>query len=208
MIPTELHSSALAGAEALINRALEYDPATRTQLGQLAGKVIAVEITAPPLSVYIACHSERLSLHSEWDETADVSLKGNAIALAGIALRGEEQGSVAGSGVEVRGNLDVLQTLRDILGNLDVDWEAALAELVGDVPAHLLAQAVRSTYRWQLDARRRMTEVAVNYVRDEAMLTPARPEVEQFAAQVRHLAADVERLAARVNRIKRTVAGD
>ncbi len=207
MIPAELHTTALSGAESLINRALEYDPATRIHLQQLDGKVMAVEITAPPLSMFIACRGEKISLHSEWDETADVSLKGNVIALAGLALKGENQGAVAGSGVEVRGNLDVLQKLKNILGNLDVDWEAALAGLVGDIPAHMLAQGVRSAYRWQLDARRRVTDVAVNFVRDEAMLTPSRPEVEQFTAQVRHLATDVDRLAARVNRIKHAVEG-
>lgn len=202
MISTTLHTTALSGAEALINRALKYDPATRAQLEQLQGKVMAVTMTAPPLSLFVACHTGRISLHSECDQTPDVSLTGNAIALAGLAFKGEEQGSVAGSGVEVRGNLDVLQKLKNILGNLDVDWEAALAKVVGDVPAHLLAQALRSAHQWQRDARGRIMDVAVNYVRDEAMLTPSRAEIEQLSNQVRHLAADVDRLAARVNRIK------
>lgn len=199
LIPRSLHTTALAGAEAIINRALQYDPATRRRLGKVAGCSMSVEVTNPSITVNLVCHGEQFSLHDELDKEPDVSLKSSASALIGIALQKDE--TIAGSGVEVRGSLDTLQQLKNILSDLDVDWEAALAELVGELPAHLMAKAARSAHYWQQQARPRALAVAANFVQEEARLTPTRAEVDQFRAQVRKLSADTERLAARINRL-------
>ena len=158
-----------------------------------------VEITSPPLTVNLLCHGDQISLHSELDKEADVSLKGSASALAGLAMQGED--NITGSGVEVRGSLDVLQRLKNILSDLDVDWEAAVVEIIGELSAHLVVKTARSMHQWQQQARPRAMAVAANFVRDEARLTPAKVEVEQFRGEVRKLSTDVERLAARVNRL-------
>ena len=199
MIPSGLQSTALTGAEIIINRALQYDPATRQRLSELAGRSMCIEITSPAVTVNLVCHGEQFSLHGELDSEPDVSLKGSASALMAVAMQGDD--TIAGSGVEVRGSLDVLQRLKNILSDLDVDWEAALAQLVGELPAHLMIKAARSAHRWQQQARPRAMAAAANFVRDEARLTPARAEMEQFRGDVRKLSSDVERLAARVNRL-------
>ena len=204
MIPLGLQSTALTGAEIIINRALQYDPATRAQLAELSGRSMQVEISSPSLTINLICRGEQITLHnelpSESKDEPDVSVKGSASALAAMAMQGGD--TIAGRGIEVRGSLDVLQQLKSIFSDLDVDWEAALAELVGELPAHLVVKAARSTHQWQQQTRPRAMAVAANFVRDEAKLTPAKVEVEQFRKNVRQLATDVDRLAARINRIK------
>lgn len=202
MIPTALHSTALAGAEAVINRALQYDPATQKRLAALQGKVIQLTVTTPPLSVVMVCRGDQVSLHPDTEQQPDVALQGAASDLMKIAMASDEQVAIAGSGVEVRGSLDTLQQVKNILSDLDIDWQAALAELVGDIPSHLLMQAARSAHRWQQDARQRAVHTTRNFVLNEAQLSPAQVEMEQFTGQVRQLSTDVDRLAARINRIQ------
>lgn len=200
MIPLPLQNSALIGVEILINRALQYDPATRNRLSELTGRSICIELTSPALTMYLACHQDNITLHSELNREPDVSIKGSATALINIAMADDP--TIAGKGVEVRGSLDVLQHLKNALSDLDVDWEAALSELVGELPAHLLIKAARSAHQWQQQARPRVMAAAANFARDEARLTPARDEVEQFRRDVRTLGNNVDRLAARVQRLK------
>ena len=40
-------------------------------------------------------------------------------------------------------NLETLRQLNDLLGALDIDWEAAIADLLGDVPAHIIGDVIR-----------------------------------------------------------------
>jgi ubiquinone biosynthesis protein UbiJ len=206
MIAKQLHSTALVAIESLINQALLYDPTTQQRLAKLAGKVLAIECTVPALKVYITCGQQDITLHDEWDEIPDIAIKGSAVAMVSIAIKGEEQNSLLGSGVEIRGRLDILQQLKSIFSNLDVDWEAALAKLIGDIPAHIAGKATRSLQSWRQDTHQRIGNVVSNFIKEEAQLLPTRAEMEQFSLQTRQLATDVDRLAARFHRINVTIA--
>lgn len=205
MTPKQLHATALVAVELLINQALRYDTTTQARLAGLSGKVVAIESTLPAFNIFIACGRNDISLHAEWDQIPDVAIKGSAVAMAAIAIKGQQQNVLLGSGVEIRGSLDLLQRLKNIFSDLDVDWEAALAKLVGAVPAHLISKAVRSLQNWGQDAHIRLGDVVSNFIKDEAQFIPARVELQQFSLQTRHLATDVDRLAARFNRIKHTI---
>ena len=53
---------ALRGVETLVNRALQYDPATRLRLRELSGKSIYVETESPRFSVMLRIQDERIRL--------------------------------------------------------------------------------------------------------------------------------------------------
>ncbi|WP_461481488.1 ubiquinone biosynthesis accessory factor UbiJ [Porticoccus sp.] len=196
-----LHSSALLAVESAINGALEYDPATRNAIGELAGKVLAVECTLPPLTFYIVHSEQAINLLSRYEGTADTSLRGTALSLAALAVDGEDRVSFYGTGVDVRGDHDLLRQIRKILKNLDVDWEAALAKLIGDVPAHLVGESLRGASKWQKQAAERAGSAAAAFTQEEVRLTPSANEVAHFSREVKLLSEDVDRLAARLNKL-------
>lgn len=196
-----LHSSALMAVESAINSALEFDPATRNAIGELAGKVLAVECTLPPLTFYIIHSEQGINLMSRYEGVPDTTLHGTALSLAALAVDGEDRVSFYGTGVEVRGDHDLLRQIRKILKNLDVDWEAALAKLIGDVPAHLVGESLRGATKWQKQAAERAGSAAAAFSQEEARLTPSTNEVNQFNREVKLLSDDVDRLAARINKL-------
>jgi len=194
-------TSALMTVESIINKALEYDPATQSAMGELAGKVLAIECTLPPLTFY-AVHSETdISLLGQYEGEPDTTLRGSALSLATLAIDGQDRVSFFDTGVEVRGDHDLLRQIRKILKNLDIDWEAALSQLIGDVPAHLIGESLRTSAKWQKDAVERASSAAAEFSQEEVRLTPSKNEVDHFNGEVKHLANDVDRLAARINKL-------
>lgn len=201
MIFDRLHSTALMGVETAINQALQYDPATRAAIAELEGTVLAIESTLPPIKFFAIHGNDGITLMGQYEGEPDTILKGTALSLAGLALDGQNLSSFFDTGVDVRGNPELLGKIRHIMKNLDVDWEAILSKLVGDVPAHLVGQSLRSLGRWRKDAAGRAGDVFTGFSQEEIRLTPTRSETEHFFDKVRHLNKDVDRIAARISKL-------
>ena len=193
--------TALEGAETLINAALTKDPASKQALNKLEGQVFLVESTLPPLTVAIEPTATGIQLHDNWDGNVTVTINGTLIAMAAIAVNAKESISFSGTGVNVSGNLDTLHQLNKIMGDVDIDWEGALAEIIGDVPAHLIAKTVRNSVVIRQDIVTRASTGLVEVAQEEFNLTPSKNEFETIIPDIRQLSADADRLAARVKRL-------
>jgi ubiquinone biosynthesis protein UbiJ len=200
-----LRQTALGGAEALVDAALAHDPTSASALAVLEGQVLLIESTLPPINIAVEPTSSGVKLHDRWDDEASVSVTGTLVAMAGVALNANESVSFSGTGIRVSGNLDTLNQLNKIMGNLDIDWEAALAEIIGDIPAHLLAQSIRSSAVFRADTVKRASTGLVEVAQEEFNLTPSKNEFETIAPQIRKLSSDVDRLAARLKRLQQTL---
>jgi ubiquinone biosynthesis protein UbiJ len=193
--------TALEGAEALINAALTKDPASKQALTKLEGQVFLVESTLPPLTIAIEPTATGIQLHDNWDGNVTVTINGTLIAMAAIAVNAKESISFSGTGVNVSGNLDTLHQLNKIMGDVDIDWEGALAEIIGDIPAHLVAKGIRNSAVIRKDIVTRASSGLVEVAQEEFNLTPSKNEFEAMIPDIRQLSADADRLAARVRRL-------
>lgn len=193
--------TALEGAETLINAALTKDPASKQALTKLEGQVFLVESTLPPLTVAIEPTATGIQLHDNWDGNVTVTINGTLIAMAAIAVNAKESISFSGTGVNVSGNLDTLHQLNKIMGDVDIDWEGALAEIIGDIPAHLIAKGIRNSAVIRKDIVTRASSGLVEVAQEEFNLTPSKNEFEAMIPDIRQLSADADRLAARVRRL-------
>ena len=193
--------TALEGAETLINAALTKDPASKQALTKLEGQVLLVESTLPPLTIAIEPTATGIQLHDNWDGNVAVTINGTLIAMAAIAVNAKESISFSGTGVNVSGNLDTLHQLNKIMGDVDIDWEGALAEIIGDIPAHLIAKGIRNSAVIRKDIVTRASSGLVEVAQEEFNLTPSKNEFEAMIPDIRQLSADADRLAARVKRL-------
>lgn len=205
MIFNAMQASAFEAAEKLINAALEYDPATQRQIAELEGKLLLIESNMPPLKVAIEATSTGIMLHSNWQDSADTTVSGSLLAMLGLAMNNEQQISFAGTGISVNGDLDFLIKINNLMRNLDVDWEAALAAVIGDIPAHILADTLRSSATVAKDVSGRAKSAAAEIAQEELRATPSSAEFEDFTQRVRHLSTEVERTAARINKSRQAI---
>jgi ubiquinone biosynthesis protein UbiJ len=201
-----LQSGAFEAAESLINSALKYDPATLRKMGELEGKVLLIESTMPPLKLAMETNDQGIMLHSNWQDKADTTVSGSLISIAGLAVNSASQASFSGSGVNVSGDLDLLLKINNLMAELNVDWEAILASVIGDIPAHLMADKLRKSAAMAKDVGQRAKSAAAEVAKEELRVTPTSPEFKGFSQQVRELSSGVERAAARINKSRQILS--
>lgn len=193
-----------AALETAINSALKYDPATRTRLRALDGRALALDLTAPQLELILCVEGEEVRLRQHWEGQVDTRLTGSPIAL--LRLLKDDRATPAKLGVSITGSSALLQQLQQILHDLDIDWEAPLARLVGDVPAHTLGDALRSADRWLRENLRAAPQAAAEAVSEEWQLTPPLAQFEAFADDVADLVLATDRLEARLRILKQKLS--
>lgn len=121
------------------------------------------------------------------------------IAMAKMAANASDTSSFAGSGVQLSGNLETLHKLHKILSQLNIDWDGALADLVGDVPAHIIGSAVRKSKQIHKQTLQRATSALSEVAKEELEIIPSQNAFVQFKQEVRQMASDTDRLMARIS---------
>jgi ubiquinone biosynthesis protein UbiJ len=198
-----LHTAALAALEAAINRALALDPASRKRLAELADCVFRIECTAPRLNLYLIPQAQGVRLAGVWEGPVTTSVRGLASDFTELATASDPAATLINGKLELHGDSAPLIRLQQILGGLDLDWEAPLVDTLGDVAGHQLAQGLRALFGWGRQAGRSLTRQIDEFIHEEARLTPPRLELEDFYHDVQDLVMQVDRLASRTARLRR-----
>lgn len=194
--PTLL-AAATAIAERLANDALALDPASQAKLQAIQGTVIEVRSPQINLSVFLVVNEQKLSVQSHAD-TPDVCISGSPLSLARLALDNDKQALLRSALVTVDGNTEKAETFQSILHELNIDWEAGLAEVVGDVPAHLLGQRLRNAIKWGRQTNEKLGQDLTDYIQEESQSLPNRFEADSHAEQLDDLRLRLDRLQARI----------
>ncbi|MBO6850121.1 MAG: SCP2 sterol-binding domain-containing protein [Marinobacter sp.] len=202
--PTLL-SATTAVIEAALNRALELDPAGRKALlGALTGPV-QFSLTAPlPLTFTLFPCGERVQVSSQPADNPALALAGKPMAFAALAS-GDDQVFKLGR-IEVTGDTALAHQFQRALNQLQPDWEAALANHLGDVPAHFLGQRIHGAVKWSHQAFAALNANIEEYVHEESRALPGRRELEATFEDIDQLSLRTERLAARLAQLQHDTA--
>ena len=200
----------LGGLERSLNALLARDPAAPARLARLAGQRILLRLEHPPLALVVHFHSQGLDLlrqeeapEEAYDAVVELDAERLGELLGGASVeRLMFQGKLA-----VRGRVHLLEAARDLLLDLDLDWEGELARWLGDIPAHSLAEGMRSLGRWGLRTRQELCADVSEYVEEEARLLPGRHQLEILRDHLTELEVATDRLEARLERLRRRLTG-
>ncbi len=197
-----VRDSLLAAAEIGANRLLTYDEAALAGCRELEGSCIAIDVSDLDFQVY--CHPGswglRLSARPPARE-ADAVISGRLLSLVNLASREDKISTSIQEQVSFRGNAGLAQRLQQIITALDIDWEEALADRIGDVAAFQLNSRARNFAAWLRHSADSVLQTTSEYLREEARLSPAEPEFEDFRAGVSALKNDVARAEQRLQRL-------
>lgn len=198
MDPT-ISTAVMAGAEKLINAALNYDPATRIAMAKLEPQVLAIHLTAPQLTIYVAPRNDGIHILGQCESAITTELKGSIPAL--ITLLKSDRINLKDSGVQVMGSSHFLSELQQILKTLDIDWEEMLTQILGDVVGHQSAEFIRSKFGWVKDRASNIQRLTSEFLTEELKALPSKAELGFFNRQVDEIQLDVERIEARINQL-------
>ena len=194
-------SAVTAVLERGLNRALALDPAGRQALMAALTGPVQFTIEAPlDLTLALVPAENRIQVVSQPPESPALELAGRPMAFAALAT-GDDQVFSAGR-LRVMGDMALAHQFQRAIDQLDPDWEAALAEYLGDVPAHFIGQRVRSAVKWSRQAFQSLNANVEEYIHEESRSLPGRRELEATFDDIDQLSLRVERLDARTRQIE------
>ncbi len=197
-----LHTAAIAGLEGVINKALKLDPATLNKLQTLQGHIFLFHCNAPELSLYLIPGNGDIRLCGIYDGQADTALTGSAQAFVTLATASDPASALVNGELELHGDSQALMSLQKILKQLDIDWEAPLTNIFGDVVGHQLGSGLRHGLRFGRQALQGFKRQLDDYIVHESNLVPPRWQAEKFFNEVDQLASRTERLHAQLQKFK------
>lgn len=197
----EIPASALGVLESLVNRALTLDSNTCARLTALQGQSFRLDCTQPQLSIALIVGDGQLLLQNGADLKATTTMTGSWDEFAKIALADDPAAALINGQVSVDGDTSQVLALRNILAELDIDWEAPLANILGDVAAHQLGRTVRRGHRWALQAFTALRRQTSEFVREESQWVPHPIEVEDFYRDVESIGLRTDKLEARLQQL-------
>ncbi len=192
----------LAAAEIGANKLLTYDETALAGCRELQGACVMLDITDLDFQLY--CHPGswgiRLSGRAPAREV-DATISGRLAALISLAAQEDKISTSIQEQVSFRGNVGLAQKLQKLIAGLDIDWEEALAERFGDVLAFQLNSRARNLASWLRQSADSLLMTTSEYLREEARVSPAEVEFDDFRARVNELKNDVARAEQRLERL-------
>jgi len=176
-----------------LNHLLEQQGWARERLARHAGS--RVEVRSPPLRGLKLAITES-GLLSPAEEPCDLKVSINPLALPLLAARSPK----ALDYIDTEGPQALADTVKLLLVELQWDYEEDLSRVIGDVPAHGLAQAGRDAYAWQKEALERLARNFSEYWTEEQPLLARRGDLEEFTRRLQELQAGLDRAEARLSK--------
>lgn len=187
-----------------LDAALALDADARARVARLGEASLAIHVSGLDWSLYLVPHGDHLRLQAEPVDFPAATISGPPASLAMLATTAGTRVLFSGS-LRVAGDVTVAKAYKRLFDTLDPDWEEALAQALGDVPAHEAGRIVRSLGAWCGRAVSGRREDLKAWLVDEVELVPAPAEVDAWLTGVDETRADVDRLAARLSRLDRVL---
>ena len=197
--PAPLLLPILLPAEKFINAALLVDDISRARLGELNDKVIVIHETSFNMSIAVSIVSSTVQLLNQYDGEADVKLSGDYPSL--IALL-KSSDALYGSSIRIEGELGVAETLRSIVGQLDIDMESLVAPIAGGPVARQASRLFEAATSWFERTTQNAEHNTKDYLQEEVNLLVPPALATEFTEQVTQLREAVDRAEARLRRLE------
>lgn len=184
------------------NKTLEHDPQTLERLVKLQGKTMTLNIKSIGQSLSVTPHPEGLEFSHDTPENVDVTLSATLGAMVKISRDGMENAELEPGELEMAGDPIVGQRFAQVISELNIDWEALLAERIGESPAKMATFAASQAKTFADESRSKFKAFLNTLIKDDMALVADKSEVEAHLDNVDTIRADVDRLSARLERLK------
>lgn len=196
----------------LINEALHYDPSARRRLAGLAGQSLVLEMREPRLKLALAIEADSEAINAE-AQTAHIEVafsepkvvnarvSGRATDLLAVLRSSDRTQAMMAHQIDIQGDTRTFFTLQSILAELDIDWEMALGDRLGDLPAHWLAEGLRGFAGWARVQGESAERTLNNYLREESDALVPNSLWQAHSEQIHNTRLAADRLAARLERL-------
>ncbi len=184
-----------------INHVLRRESWACRRLQSHSGKTICIRILPLfELNIIIQANGElqETPKHNEMDATLTLS----PIILAGLLAHDEQ----SFTHIESSGDIDLAAELINIGKNIHFNAEQDLSKIVGDIPAHRIAQVGEQVIQWHAKSINNLSEALAEYWLEEQPMIAKSAYISEFTNQVGKLQNDLDRLDQRIRHLKQKAA--
>ncbi len=193
----------IAALETLVNKTLQYDPVTQQQLAHIDDQVIRVNCTQPEVQLWVHISDGTVRLLSQWDDAVDASISGKMTDFLALAREKDKNQVLMSTRMEISGNTQLLTRMQTIAGSLNIDWEAGIADVIGDLPGHWLATAFKFGAVFAQDVHKSVSGSWNNYWQYETDTLLTVGTYRDTATAISAMRFDADRLEARILRLQK-----
>lgn len=206
MLDPSISTAVAAVAESLCGKITEHDPGTLYGLKALSGACIKLDLNSPSLNFYIHINDEGLRFTAGNDDLLDpptTLIRGKA-ADAFLFLF-KDKHSLANSGLNIEGNVQILAELQTLFSNVEFDWEEILSDRLGTTAGPIFAKQVRAILNTSKEAAQTMRKRIEPILVDELQAAINNEEFKHFQNQCDTLAFDLEFAEQKLSQLKATL---
>jgi ubiquinone biosynthesis accessory factor UbiJ len=190
-----------AAFETAFNQYLSLDPETLSKFSDMEGKIIAVDIQGINQSLYLFPGEDGMMIMSDFDGEADTRLAGSPMALAKLGTLKNAAPVLFSGEVIVSGDTRLGSQFKKILSQIDIDWEEILSQYTGDMVAHKAGNMAREFTSWFQRGKQSMYMDVGEYLTEESLVSPSKPELNRFINDVDKLRESADRLQTKINNL-------
>lgn len=186
-----------------LNGYLKLDPAWSDWLKPLHRKTLAIVLR--PMKLRVLCHMGSTGIRLSMDESlvADAQIEALPSTFLAYVYTKQQNTLLADGRLQVSGDLQVIQAFEDLMQRVKPDWEALLAEKLGDVWAYRVGQGIKRSCETINKGGKLIGQQLSEYLQDELKLLPAKALLTDFYEQVDEVREQSDRLEAKLAYFRR-----
>lgn len=186
--------------EEAINRYIDLSDDHREQLEKFDQKTVKLIIKPINYYFFFCFKDHRIHVEAEIEGAADTTISGTPLGFVKMGLLpANELRSLFGHSVELTGDVELGQDIKQFFEAMDIDWEAHLARFSNDFIAQQVTQGLRQGKLWGQGLYRSLTHSISDFLQYDSQALPQRESVDTFCHQVDELGLRVDRLEARIH---------
>ena len=184
-----------------INHVLRRENWACRRLQSYSGKTIGIKIF-PLVRLNLMVQTSGEVKEITKPNGVDTTLTLSPIVLAGLLAREEK----VFDRIEVSGDSDLAAELIDIGKHIHFNVEQDLSKIIGDIPAHRMADVGEQVVKWHANSLTNLSEAWAEYCLEEQPLLTKSSCIDEFTIQVDKLKDDLDRLDRRIKSLTQKAA--
>ena len=193
----------LVGAmEVALNRFLRLEPDVLAQCAELRGRVIGLAVAPLNWQLYIEFLDGGVRVADTVDGEVDVAVAGALPDILRMAAAQAGGSSSLPRGLQIHGDVMLLNRFREVLVAAEFDPEELLARFMPGHTAHRVATGLQGLFQWGRETVATLGLDTAEYLREETGDLVHREDVDDWMKQVDAVRDGTDRLEARLRRLE------
>lgn len=194
-MPKQMLTAAL---EIVINKALSLDNNSSTELATLNGKSLTVQLTELGFPLTLLVSDASISVIAS-ELSNDCIIHSNIKTLPKLKQSELLTSFIRSGELDIVGDPKIAQQFASVFARLNIDWEAQLAQRIGDIPAFKLAMLGKKVQQKLIFAERQISQDVGEYLLHEKKLIVSAAELNTFQQGVDNAVQQLELLEQRLS---------